>query len=215
MTVTDPMQARLLVAPEFGRIVDALLDRERSVAALAQELNRPLDTVHYRVKKLERAGLVRVVRQEKRAGRGVKVYTSVATQFFIPYSSFTHATLEDKFLTHESHLTRVLVRSRLRLLHDTFGTEGMLGPRIYRDRQGSVTEELAVSPAKSVNLLATDFPAVVDEVTEVCLPFAKAKALQAELLALNRRYTSNNHAPTDGQSYIVRLTLMPVNPADR
>lgn len=214
MTITDPVQARLLAHPEFGRIMDALLGRELSIKAVAEELNLPLDAVHYRVKKLMCLSLVRVVRQEKRAGRAIKIYSATASEFFIPYSSFTHATLEDKFLTFEAQLSRVLVRSRLRLMRDTFGDAGKLGPRIYRNEQGWIAEDLAVSPAQSVNLLAPDFPAVVDEVIDLRLPFTQAKALQAELHAISRRYAPHSPTETGDQPYALRLTLLPVNPAD-
>ena len=70
LTITDAGQARLIVHPEFSRIVDALIGRELSISALSGQVKLPLDTVHYRVKKLVGVGLLRVVREEKRAAVG-------------------------------------------------------------------------------------------------------------------------------------------------
>ena len=157
-----------MIHPEFSPLMDALTGREASVGALARELDWPLDTAHYRVKKLLRLGLLRVVREEKRAGRPVKVYRAVADAFFLPYSSFTHATLEEKFLRHELQVARSLVRSYVRLLHDTFPQPGTLGPYLYRDEAGHLQEDLAAAPGKLLDLAAA-FPTTTEHLRSLTL----------------------------------------------
>lgn len=214
LTVTDPEQARLLVHPDHMPIIDVLLGRELSVGAVAGEVNWPLDRVHYRVKKLCRAGLLHVVREEKRAGRPIRVYSTVAAAFFIPFTSFTHASLEEKFLRFEQELAHRVVRCEMRLLHQTFPNLAQVGPRIYRDAQGRATEDLAFSPGEGVDELGPDYPAMLSEWRGVRLPFSEAKALQAELNALLERYAPSQRPPSGEQVYALRLLLLPVQAED-
>lgn len=214
MTITDSTQARLMVHPEFSPLIDALIGQELSISALAQQAKLPLDTVHYRVKKLLKAGLLREVRQEKRAGRAIRIYSAVADSFFIPYSSFTHATLEEKFMHWEMRVAKLVVRSQLRLMRDTFSDLGSLGPLLARNAQGRLTEDLVRPRGEKIDLMDMDFPAIMDGLLSLRLPFEKAKALQAELDAIYRRYETPQR-PAQGQRYALRLLLLPVNEADQ
>ncbi|AAF11855.1 helix-turn-helix domain-containing protein [Deinococcus radiodurans] len=211
LTVTDARQAAAMIHPEFSPLMDALTGREASVGALARELDWPLDTAHYRVKKLLRLGLLRVVREEKRAGRPVKVYRAVADAFFLPYSSFTHATLEEKFLRHELQVARSLVRSYVRLLHDTFPQPGTLGPYLFRDEAGHLQEDLAAAPGKLLDLAAA-FPTTTEHLRSLTLTDAEARHLRDVLDALAAEFPRRRA----GQplTHMLRLWLVPAREED-
>lgn len=211
LTVTDPRQAELMIHLEFVPIMDALTGAESSVGALAKALGWPLDATHYRVKKLWQAGLLQVVREEKRAGRPVRIYRAVADAFFLPYSAFTSATLEEKFLRHELSVARALVRSYVRLLHDSYPQPGSLGPYIYRDQHGKVTEDLATGPGQPLDLDAV-FPTAMEQLRGLSLSDAQARELKAELDTLAAKY-----APRRAEqplTHMLRLWLVPARPDD-
>lgn len=94
--VADPTQARLLTDPRSKAFFKPFLARERSVAEAARLLGCPLNTMIYRVGTFVRAGLLRVVREDKRPGRAVRVYRSVHDAYFVPFALTPYATLEER-----------------------------------------------------------------------------------------------------------------------
>lgn len=211
-TINTGAQARLFADDACERLLAALLKEPATAAALAEGLGQPLDRVQYRLKKLLGAGLIRVERLEKRAGRPQKVYAPIAEGFFVPYSAFDYTTLEDKFMRHELEDAGLVVRSIVRLLRDTFDDLNSIGPRLYRNGAGEVKHDLGRSAGTVVDPSAPDFPAVMDAGGMLRLSFAQAKALQAGMQALLDELQEEGEG--GGQRYYARLTLLPVDGRD-
>ena len=76
-TVTDSEQARLLTEPVSKEFFKPFLARERSASEAAEMMQCSLNTMLYRIKTLLRAELLKVVHEEPRKGRAVKIYRSV------------------------------------------------------------------------------------------------------------------------------------------
>ncbi len=94
--VHDPLQARLLTHPVSKEFFKPFLARERTVSQTAAELGRSVSATLYRVKTFLRAGLLYVAREEKRSGRPIKHYRSVADAFLIPSETTPYAGLEER-----------------------------------------------------------------------------------------------------------------------
>lgn len=82
--VKDLVQGKLLNQPNDLKSFYPFLLDEKSVAQASVETGFKIHKMHYHVNKLKNAGLIAVSRIEKRAGRPIKFYRSVAQRFFIP-----------------------------------------------------------------------------------------------------------------------------------
>jgi predicted transcriptional regulator len=92
-TITDTDTAALLLNTDLMGVLERLMGQTWTAAALAKDLGVAIGSVHYRLQKLLGHNLVRVVREEKRAGRSVKHYTASSDGFFVPYALTNFETL--------------------------------------------------------------------------------------------------------------------------
>jgi DNA-binding transcriptional ArsR family regulator len=70
--------------PLRRRLVLLLAKQERSLTELASISGLELKRLHYHVIALQKMGLLVVTREQRRAGRPVKIYRAIAEAFFVP-----------------------------------------------------------------------------------------------------------------------------------
>ncbi len=95
-TVSDQVQARFLTDPAKKTFFTPFLARERRIAEAAAEVGCSVNRMLYQVRTLLGCGLLRVLREEARAGRAVKVYRSVHDAYFVPFHATPYDTLEQR-----------------------------------------------------------------------------------------------------------------------
>jgi DNA-binding transcriptional ArsR family regulator len=83
LVVSEPEPLRALADELRGKIVILLRERAYSVSELAAALSLPKGTVAHHVKVLERAGLIRVVRERKVRALTERYYGRVARLFLV------------------------------------------------------------------------------------------------------------------------------------
>ena len=93
-------QLQIMADPLRYRIIK-MLDRPRTGAQIARELNLPRAKTHYHVKQLESAGLIVVDHTDSSTGIVEKYYTSVAQ--FLSFSNLLPETSSDSVVTAESY----------------------------------------------------------------------------------------------------------------
>lgn len=71
--------------------------------------------MHYRAKTFLDSGLLKVVREEKRAGLPVKIYRSIADAFFIPFELSNHADQEGQMIERYESILHQIAKSTTRL----------------------------------------------------------------------------------------------------
>lgn len=208
VTVSDPEQARLLTDPLSLRFFEPFLAREKSASQAAAELGVRLDTLLYRLRVLERAGLVRVVRARKRAGRPIKLYRSSADAYLIPFEATPFAELEERIRHSLRRDEERVVRALARMLR----ASEHVGLRLYRGGDGEVWQESAGERLRrdwrEVAAGGPLEPPIGDAMSgEMRLTDAEAEALLRELYRLFERY----HGPREaGRRYLLQFTLLPV-----
>lgn len=204
MTVSDPAAAAALTKPRTLRQLEPFLNRERTVLEAARETGVSPNTMLSRVRRFLALGLLRVVRVVPRAGRAVKVYRSSAASFFVPYEVTSSETLEVAMRERERYWEDLLRQNVVRVRSEDVGS---WGTRIYRDPRGRLQVQAAVTPEQNYTLLAPERPAALSAWRDaVYLDFDDAKALQAELFALLKKYQRK----TGAQRYILHLGLAPI-----
>ena len=107
-------QAAILDDRVLARLFYPFLGKEKTVTQAATEVGCKLNAMHYRVKTFLEAGLLGVVREEKRAGRPIKVYRSVADAFFVPFGLTAHATQQEGWLAHIEPVARRIAQSMVK-----------------------------------------------------------------------------------------------------
>src|SRR5690606_5569036 len=189
-SVTDREQARLLTEPDRLRLFRPFLARERTVSQVAGETRTDLNSVLYRVRQYLAAGLLRIVREERRPGRPVKVYRSVHDAYFIPYEVTPFATLEERML--EQMLPAM--RERIRVQARQIAKYGRVGQSLFRDELGEVWFASATDAALRTDWL--DPHGGIDYWTEVWLTPKEALELREVLYAALERFGAR---PVEGE----------------
>lgn len=164
------------------------LDHEKTVAEAARELGCKLNAMHYRTQTFLEAGLLQVVREEKRAGRPVKVYRSVADAFFIPFDLTPHADVAEDWV-RGAELT---VRELGRAFGAAIEKRGRTGQCVFRDAEGGVSSYGAYELTKTddivFNIDASDAFIGADRRGDFFLTEQQARTLQDELSNLFTHY---------------------------
>jgi len=204
LSVTDPAMAAALMNPTTLRQLEPFLNRERTVSEAAREAGVKPNTMLARVKRFVALGLLVVTREEPRAGRAVKVYRSRASSFFVPYEVTPAETLEAAMRERDHYWETLLRKNVVRVRSEDVGS---WGTRIYRDPRGRLQVQAAVTPEQNYTLLAPERPAALSAWRDaVYLDYGDAKALQAELFSLLKKYQQK----TGAQRYILHLGLAPI-----
>ncbi len=159
--------------------------------------------MYVRVKRFVALGLLVVAHEQARAGRALKLYQTAAERFFVPFEVMSFQSLEAMLrkldLFWEDELRRGVIRARREAI-------GNWGYQVYCDDTRTLRVHTALKPGVEYDAHAAQEPAVVSLWNEsLRLDFEEAKALQQELLELNRRYVGK----TGAQRYLLRLGLAP------
>lgn len=200
-TVDDAQQARLLSDADSLAFLTPFLGREASMSQAARELGRPLDTVRYRVRRFCEAGLLQVTREERRPGRPIRYYRTVADGFVVPFELTPYAEIEERARDALRASDEVYVRALARAAR----SQGLDARRIYRDREGTVRQETAtdVVPFPSAH------PPTEVLSMEVRLEAARARELLDRLYRLAAELEGEDPA---GDRYLFSFRLAPVLP---
>ncbi len=177
--VDDQATARLLLDRSISRYLVPFLDREMSVGAAAADLDTTIGVLLPRVRRLARAGLLVVTREEPRKGRAIKYYRSVADEFFVPVGVLDPSDL----LLSDRPYHDLMMEGFAHLLDRYAEHIPDLGFSVYRkDRRIQVY--LAMSAGVEVPIADETVPAVMWEWRLARLPPARAKHFQLEFLSL-------------------------------
>lgn len=97
VVVRDHMGVDLLMNLDATRRLAPFMRREHSLGSAAAELNVPASSLAYWVGRFVKAGLVRVVRHEPRAGKAIPIYRALSDEFQVPLDAMPLG-LRDEFL---------------------------------------------------------------------------------------------------------------------
>jgi hypothetical protein len=200
--VTDAVKARLLSDPAALHYLKPFLGREQTVSAAAREMGCSLATMLYRVRTFLGAGLLAVIREQKRAGRPIKYYRTVADGFFIPFALTPYTDLEALLSSVDSERQQIFVRTVAQLLREA----GIEGRRIYR-KGDEIHSEAAPSLEGGLDFQHPSLRHGLDVSSELTLTRESAAALNQELRALLERYKGQ---VSDGNPYLLSLMLLPL-----
>lgn len=207
--ICDPQAVRLLLDPETLTCLGALLGQARSVSQVARQVGGSVRAVHYRLQTLLACGLVYVLREDRRAGRAVKVYQAVAEAYFVPFSATDRQDVEALWLSLTLPLYDQLVRALARTARLQGHDPNMWGVHVRRSEAGGL--DLNLGPEQP--LMAAPkrlMPSTLLEWEELHLTLEQARQLKDDLKALLHHYTAERGPYT----YLLGLGLAPSSMAE-
>ncbi len=199
--ITDAKAADTLINPKTLRMLEPFLANDCSILKAANKTGVKANTVLSRVKRFMDYGLIRITKEEKRAGRAIKHYRSTADIFFVPYEATTAESLETMMAERERYWERLLRKAVVETRSEDLGT---WGTRIYKDSRGRLQVQTAINPEENYSMLDQNQAALLSSWRDsVYLDFDDAKTLQSEMFELLKRYQQKSGS----QRYIIRLGM--------
>jgi hypothetical protein len=207
LTVREPRAVSYLLDPVLRAMLSLFMNEPRSIKAVAEELEQPLNAVHHRVKQLEQARLLQIAKLEPRAGRSIKHYQAVAEGFFVPFTATTDdgiaGFVRQQLLPWTNQIYDLMVRASQALIDDIEA----VGFRVYKNG-GTISNDFSIEGQRADLLelmLRPESPALIARFETLRLSRARAKQLQREMHDLLEKY-----ADQDGsEAYTVHVALTP------
>ncbi|ADV65862.1 ArsR/SmtB family transcription factor [Deinococcus maricopensis] len=172
-----------------------------TVSTLADTHGLTLNAAYRKVKRLERLGLLRVLREEQRAGRAVRVYVAPHRAYFIPR---TLVSLEEQMReTFEPY--QELMRQHLARV--SANGHNPVGGLLFRAEADGLWLIPATATGEKWRPDVPGTPAYYHGSGPLYLDYAQAKALERELYALFDRYRQQRGP----HQYLMHAFLTPVD----
>ncbi|MGL4175274.1 MAG: hypothetical protein ACRCSN_04280 [Dermatophilaceae bacterium] len=203
--VTEAKAIRCLVDAEHLMYLGAFIGEEQSVAKAARELGVPFARAYVRVRTLERVGLLRRHRLQRRKGRPITTYVATSEEFDIPLSVL-FGTREVGAVENRWHDRFVRSLEQQALRHLKQNPDGSL--RVTK-RAGRLGTELVHANGQAVSV---DDPAVAPVSwgwTPLRLLEDDARELRREIDVLRERYYTRHQAC--GSPFVLGLHLAPID----
>jgi len=203
MVIENANVAEFLLDYSTQKMLHPFIGKEESVANAARILDLSISALLYRVQRLQEWGILTLVREEKRAGRPIKLYQTTTERFFIPFGVTRSETLEKFLVESKQQLETILTKNIAAVLQRTDLDFGMW---IFKDEVGVICTQMATASDTILDFSQMQ-PAILDfYYPHLSLNQEDAKALQEELSGLIQKY-----AAKDGkQPYLVHIGLTPI-----
>jgi hypothetical protein len=213
--IRDTEQARLLSDPKHSRYFEPFVARDCTVSQASKEVGCSLDTMLYRVKTFLQAGLLKIVKTERRRGRPINVYRSSAERYFIPFEVTPFEDVEARIRRQNRENENVVAPIMAKILRQS----GREGRHIYRDAKGEVWDSSGsdattlppdLNSEEEIKKLAyqRDRPISETMAGEFLLSEEDAKDLLFEFYNLSRRY-KNKSDGKPSKRYFYQFVLVP------
>ena len=199
--ITETQAADALINPKTLRWLEPFLASPTTISEAAKQTASKPNTVLSRVKRFMKLGLIKIVKEEKRAGRAIKWYRTSSDSFFVPFAATTAESLEEMMAERDSYWENMLRQAVVQSRMESIGT---WGTRFYKDKRGHLQVQTAIGPTENHDLLEPNAPAALSGWRDsVFLDFEEAKQLQNDMFELLTKYQKKSGA----QRYIIRLGM--------
>lgn len=186
--------------PEFRLLLHFMTPGGSTASALAQTYGLTLNAAYRKVRRFGAVGLLEVAREERRAGRAVKVYRCPHTSFFIPRDLIP---LEEQVGELFEPYARLL---RERVVEAASHPVNPVGGLTYAVRPDGLWLLPATPGGERWRPDVPETPAHVHTSGPLYLDYPDARELERELYALFDRYRGRRGATP----YLMHMALAPI-----
>ncbi len=189
------------------------------MSGAARRTGADLRIVHREVLALCGAGLLQIVREDRRAGRAIKVYAAVASTFFVPFSATDAVTLDElsgSYAGHYAELFRQASAREFERLHRKQSAGREWGVRLYLAPEGHWQTDTSYEGAELIDAAVRyqgPVGLMLDADASFTLTEEEARAVQRELILMLMRLrplSLEHRQAGTGKPYLLRLGLVPV-----
>ncbi len=189
------------------------------MSAAARRTGVDIRVVHREVLALFRAGILQLVREDKRSGRAIKIYASAASAFFVPFSTADAATLDELsggYAGHYAELFRQASAREFDRLHREQAAGREWGVRLYLAPEGHWQTDSSYEGAELIDAAVRyqgPVGLMLDADASFTLTEEEARAVQRELILMLMRLrplSLEHRQAGTGKPYLLRLGLVPV-----
>lgn len=210
ISVNDPRAIRFLLNVDSARILGPLVFQELSASEYAYGLGLKLDAATYLLRRLLAMGLIRIVRQTRRAGSSIKHYAATANCYFLPLSLIPELLIEDWLTEVHRRFDRVFTAGTAGALKRATQEQFLSGLQIDFEPSAGLRYQFALRPKEALDItdLFLNSPeATLDFTRSLSLSRERAKTLQQELVSLLARYQDAPGAEPY-RTYLLRINLI-------
>jgi hypothetical protein len=207
--ITDADQAAYLTKLENLIYLEPFLAQEMAVTDAALKANVKLHQMFYQVAKMQKIGLLQLVRSEQRAGKKVKLYRATGPGFFIPLMVTPFENLSAFFRASSTIMLEEQCDSQAKTLLKN-RSERDYGFKLTTDGEdlnfnlSSIPDDIArKTEADASKMRLSEIPMVMG-FGRLRISRQKAEALRTMLQALNE--TTED---PDGEFYLFRVAFVP------
>lgn len=215
--IKDLQQARLLSNPKSFRYFKPFMARDCTVSQAAKELGCNIDTMLYHVRTFVNANLLKVVKNQLRRGRPMKVYRSSAEAYFIPFGVTPYQDIEAQWQQEFKRSNDIVTKALAKILRQL----GREGKHIFRDdldeastSSGANIREtlLDLDNIEAVRNMIYDPKSVIAEATSdtLLLSDKASREFMLELYQLWRRYKTTK-PPQNPKHYFLQFSFVPLD----
>ena len=192
------------------KLLEPFFQEPCSVSNAAKVLSMDIKQLHYHVQHFVDLGLLKITSTEKRPGRPIKLYQTVAQGFFVPFTLANVENLEDFSIAFTKPVQQELAHGIVKALIDTIPDLVSWGINVTRDPKLGMQYFPAPKPGDATlfTIMVSDenFPAASDRWHYLELNHKDAKEFEKEMQALVEYYKGKG----GNQRYLVHTAIAPV-----
>ena len=203
ITVENADVADFLLNYQTQKLIHPFFGAEETVANAAESLDMSISALLYRVQKMQKWGILQVARQEQRAGRAIKIYTSTSDSYFIPFGVTTAVTLANYLEETKRYIQKQFTFNVAEVMRRSREDWGV---RVHKDAQGKIHTQFESSPGQPMEIGELNRAVLDFYYPALRLDQADAQALQRELGELFQKYAAKEGT----HPYMIHIGLTPI-----
>ena len=187
MMLKDLKQIRVFAHPLRARLVEAFAEKPRTAKQAAEIIGQKPTKLYHHVEALERVGLIKLVKTQKKRGTLEKYYRTVARRFAVDSGLFDMKSKKKEMLGEFRAMFATMLENTMREINESIADK-LISPN-KKERQATLARKRIRTTAgnidkidKKIQKLLDDFAAADEEkgdaeyaLTLVFYPVAKKK----------------------------------------
>jgi predicted ArsR family transcriptional regulator len=164
MMLRDLEQVKIFAHPLRAKLVEAFADRPRTAKQVAEIIGQKPTKLYHHVDALERVGLIKLVKTQKKRGTVEKYYHTVAKRFSIDSSLFQMKRNGKKMLGEFRAMFANMLENTMQEINESI-SERLISPR-KKETQATVARKHIRTTPENIKKLEKKIQTLLNDCTE-------------------------------------------------